>query len=69
MKRIILTGFFAILMVCAFAQKHYVDTALKFNQRFTNCELKWVVMPQRDTSGRHFYGLFILMKWRDLLLI
>jgi len=61
MKKLFLTCLFAILMIHAFAQQqHYVDTALKFNQRFTNCELKWVVMPQRDTSGRHFYGFIYI---------
>jgi tetratricopeptide (TPR) repeat protein len=37
-----------------------IDTSLKFNQRFTKCELKWVVMPRKDTSSNYFYGFIYL---------
>jgi tetratricopeptide (TPR) repeat protein len=61
MKKTFFTCIFSLLLIHAFAQQtHYVDTALKFNKRFTNCELKWVVLPTRDTSGRYFYGLIYI---------
>jgi len=61
MKKIFLSCFFAILIIQAFAQqKHYIDTALKFDNRFTNCELKWVVLPLRDTSKRYYYGFIYI---------
>jgi tetratricopeptide (TPR) repeat protein len=57
MKNILFTCLFTIAIINAFGQQRpRVDTALKFNKRFTNCELKWVVLPRRDTSARNFYG-------------
>jgi len=61
MKNILLTCFFSILLVNAYCQNgHGIDTALKFNKRFTNCELKWVVLPARDTSARYYYGFIYI---------
>jgi len=61
MKKILVTCFFAILIVQAFAQQtQHIDTALKFDKRFTRCELKWVVMPKKDTSARYYYGFIYI---------
>ncbi|WP_158992476.1 M48 family metallopeptidase [Mucilaginibacter sp. L196] len=61
MKKILLTCFFTILIVQAFAQQtQHIDTVLKFDKRFTRCELKWVVMPKKDTSARYYYGFIYI---------
>jgi tetratricopeptide (TPR) repeat protein len=61
MKKIFFTCFFTILIIHAFAQQtQHIDTALKFDKRFTNCELKWVVMPKKDTSARYYYGFIYI---------
>jgi len=61
MKKILLTCFFTILIVQAFAQQtQHIDTTLKFDKHFTRCELKWVVMPKKDTSARYYYGFIYI---------
>src|ERR1700753_424300 len=37
-----------------------IDTALNFNQRYTQCERKWVVFPQKDPTKGFTYGLIYL---------
>jgi tetratricopeptide (TPR) repeat protein len=36
--------------------KIYTDSTLKFNQRFTNCEKKWVVISKNDTASHYIFG-------------
>jgi len=53
--------FFILLLVCccsvAFGQNESgADTSLKFNQRYTQCERKWVVLPKNDTAQSYIYG-------------
>src|ERR1700744_287464 len=40
----------------AFAQG-YVDTSLNFNQRYTQCERKWVALPRKDPMQGYTYGI------------
>jgi tetratricopeptide (TPR) repeat protein len=57
--------FFIFLLVCscsaAFCQNYFpADTNLNFNQRYTQCELKWVLLPKSDNTQRYIYGLVYL---------
>jgi len=61
MKRIILTLLFVVTIINAFGQQMpNVDTALKFNQRFTKCERKWVVISKADTAKNYLYGFIYI---------
>jgi tetratricopeptide (TPR) repeat protein len=57
--------FFVLLLVCscsaAFGQNYSgADTSLKFNQRYTQCERKWVVLPKKYTEESYSYGMIYL---------
>lgn len=52
--------FTCILYYCfafTFAQQTYpVNSTLKFEERFTKCERKWVVLPKVDTAKSYSFG-------------
>lgn len=57
MKKLTLFSIFCCITLPTFAQKAIgTDTALKFNQRYTKCERKWVVMSKSDTSANYTFG-------------
>jgi tetratricopeptide (TPR) repeat protein len=57
MKTLTLTCFFICFLSSAFAQNNTgTDTALKFNERVTRCERKWVVISKKDTDKYYAYG-------------
>jgi len=36
------------------------DSTLKFDQRFTKCERKWVVLPKKDTDKSYLFGFIYI---------
>jgi tetratricopeptide (TPR) repeat protein len=48
-------------LINAFGQQGFgIDTALNFNQRYTQCERKWVVFPKTYTEETYPYGMIYL---------
>ena len=52
---------FTCLLCCCltvtFAQRTYrIDSTLKFDQPFTKCERKWVVVEKSDSVKKYFFG-------------
>ncbi len=57
--------FFILLLVCGcsavFGQNNFsADIFLKFDQRYTQCERKWVVFPKRGVGDSYRYGMIYL---------
>ena len=57
--------FFVVLLVCsfsvAFCQSYTgADTSLRFDQRYTQCERKWVAFPKRGANQTYSYGLIYI---------
>ena len=57
--------YFILLLVCkvsaAWCQNYAnADTALIFNQRYTQCERKWVVFPKKYNEESYSYGFIYL---------
>ena len=61
MKKLILLLTLCYFTLPGFAQKAIgTDTALKFNQRYTKCERKWVVMSKSDTLANYTFGFIYI---------
>lgn len=49
------------MLLNAFAQRGLgIDTALKFNKRFTQCERKWAVLQSKGAAESYLYGMIYL---------
>lgn len=55
MKKLLLTVLLLQIVNTLFAQSG-IDTSLHFNQRYTQCERRWVVIPKKDTAQSYMFG-------------
>lgn len=61
MRYLILISIFCCVCQAVNAQSNPgVDTSLKFNQRYTKCERKWVVMSKADTAKSYSFGFIYI---------
>lgn len=49
-----------VYAVHALSAQNRIDTTFNFNQRYTQCERKWVVLPRQNNSPGYTYGLVYL---------
>jgi tetratricopeptide (TPR) repeat protein len=58
MKALFISLLLLSLAARAFSQESSrIDTPLNFNRRYTQCELKWVLLPKPDKTQRYIYGM------------
>ena len=63
MKALFFTLLFFSISISVFSQENLrVDTALKFNQRYTQCERKWVILQSKGAAESYLYGVIYLDK-------
>jgi tetratricopeptide (TPR) repeat protein len=61
MRWIFTVCIFCCVLFNAHAQNNSgIDTALKFNQRYTKCERKWVVISKADTAKDYLFGFIYI---------
>ncbi|MFC0518768.1 tetratricopeptide repeat protein [Mucilaginibacter angelicae] len=62
MKHLFLITAFYFIVGSAFSQAANtgIDTSLKFNQRYTKCEKKWVVLSKKDTASYYLFGFIYI---------
>jgi tetratricopeptide (TPR) repeat protein len=61
MKALLFALLFFSISIRVFSQQQTgIDTSFIFNQRYTQCERKWVVMSKPDTAKKYTFGFIYL---------